>query len=73
VHGDLCGPVAPATPGGWRYFLLLIDDLSRYLWVVVLGSKGEAANAISVCRPLRRQSVATSCTCRASTTASNSW
>jgi transposase InsO family protein len=46
VHGDLCGPVTPATPEGRRYFLLLVDDLSRYMWVVVLGSKGEAANAI---------------------------
>jgi transposase InsO family protein len=46
VHGDLCGPVTPATPEGRRYFLLLIDDLSRYMWVVVLGSKGEAADAI---------------------------
>jgi transposase InsO family protein len=46
VHGDLCGPVTPATPGGRRYFLLLIDDLSRYMWVVVLGSKGETADAI---------------------------
>jgi hypothetical protein len=46
VHGDLCGSVTPATPGGRRYFLLLVDDLSRYMWVVVLGSKGEAANAI---------------------------
>jgi transposase InsO family protein len=35
--------VTPATPGGRCYFLLLIDDLSRYMWVVVLGSKGEAA------------------------------
>jgi hypothetical protein len=26
--------------------LLLVDDLSHYMWVVVLGSKGEAANAI---------------------------
>jgi IS30 family transposase len=26
--------------------LLLVDDLSRYMWVMVLGSKGEAANAI---------------------------
>jgi transposase InsO family protein len=26
--------------------LLLIDNLSRYMWVMVLGSKGEAANAI---------------------------
>ena len=43
VHGDLCGPV---TPGGRCYFLLLIDDLSRYMWVMVLGSKGEAADVI---------------------------
>jgi hypothetical protein len=46
VHGDLCGPVTLATPGGRRYFLLLVDDLSRYMWVMVLGSKGEAADAI---------------------------
>jgi transposase InsO family protein len=46
MHGDLCGPVTPATPGGRRYFPLLIDDLSRYMWVVALGSKGEAVDAI---------------------------
>jgi transposase InsO family protein len=46
VHGTLCGPVTPATPGGRRYFLLLVDDLSRYMWVMVLGSKGEAVNTI---------------------------
>jgi hypothetical protein len=46
VHRDLYGPVTPATPGGQRYFLLLVDDLSRYMWVVVLGRKGEGANAI---------------------------
>jgi hypothetical protein len=46
VHGDLCGPVTLATLGGRRYFLLLVDDLSRYMWVVVLGGKGEAANTI---------------------------
>jgi hypothetical protein len=40
VHGDLCGPVTPATPGGRRYFLLLVDDLSHYMWVMTLGSKG---------------------------------
>jgi hypothetical protein len=46
MHGDLCGTVTPATPRGRCYFLWLIDDLSRFMWVVVLGSKGEAANAI---------------------------
>jgi transposase InsO family protein len=38
--------VTPATPRGRHYFLLLIDDLSCYMWVVVLGSKGEAVDAI---------------------------
>jgi transposase InsO family protein len=46
MHGDLCGPVTPATPGGRRYFLLLIDDFSCYMWVVILSSKGEATNSI---------------------------
>jgi hypothetical protein len=31
VHGDLCGPVTPATPGGKWYFFLLVDDVSRYM------------------------------------------
>jgi transposase InsO family protein len=46
VHRDLCSPVTLATPGGRRYFLLLVDDLSCYMWVMVLGSKGEATDAI---------------------------
>jgi hypothetical protein len=46
VHEDLCGPVTPATPGGRRYFLLLVGDLSRYMWVVVLSSKREVVDAI---------------------------
>jgi hypothetical protein len=46
MHGDLCGPVTLATPRGRCYFLLLVNDLSRYMWVVVLGSKGEDTDAI---------------------------
>ena len=38
--------MTPVTPGGRRYFLLLIDDLSRYMWVMILSSNGEAMNAI---------------------------
>jgi hypothetical protein len=40
MHGNLCGPVTLATPGGRRYFFLLVNDLSHYMWVMVLGSKG---------------------------------
>jgi hypothetical protein len=46
VHGDLCRSVKPATPGGRRYFLLLVDDATRYMWVVLLIAKSEASSAI---------------------------
>lgn len=46
VHGDLCGPISPATPGGNRYFLLLVDDFSRFMWIKLLRTKDEAADAI---------------------------
>nr|AAP44677.1 putative gag-pol polyprotein [Oryza sativa Japonica Group] len=46
VHGDLCGPISPATPGGKSYFLLLVDDHSRYMWLVLLARKGDAVKAI---------------------------
>jgi hypothetical protein len=46
VHGDLCGPISPATPGGKKHFLLLVDDASRYMWLALLQNKGEAATAI---------------------------
>jgi transposase InsO family protein len=46
VHGDLCGPITAATPGGKRYFLLLVDDFSRFMWIYLLRSKDEAQTAI---------------------------
>jgi hypothetical protein len=46
VHGDLCGPISPATQGGRRYFLLLVDDHSRMMWLTLLRTKDEAAEAI---------------------------
>jgi transposase InsO family protein len=46
VHDDLCGPVKSVTPGGRRYFLLLVDDATCYMWVVLLTAKSEASSAI---------------------------
>jgi hypothetical protein len=46
VHGDLCGPISPATPRGNKYFLLLVDDLNMYMWVAMVPSKDRAAAAI---------------------------
>ena len=46
VHGDICGPITPATNDGRRYFLLLVEDCSRYMWLQLLTSKDEAVAAI---------------------------
>ena len=47
IHGDLYGPITPATNGGRRYFLLLMDDCSRYIWLQLLTSKDEATDESS--------------------------
>jgi hypothetical protein len=46
VHGDLCGPISPVTPSGNTYFLLLVDDRSRYMWSSVLVTKDQATAVI---------------------------
>ena len=46
VHADLCGPITLETPGGKKLFLLIVDDMSRYMWLVLLATKDEAATAI---------------------------
>nr|GEV07010.1 putative zinc finger, CCHC-type [Tanacetum cinerariifolium] len=42
VHTDLCGPITPQSTGGNRYFLLIVDDWCRHMWVYLLRSKDEA-------------------------------
>lgn len=42
IHMDLCGPISPPTPAGNRYFMLLVDDYSRMMWVFMLKIKDEA-------------------------------
>jgi transposase InsO family protein len=62
VHGDLCGSITPASPGGRRFFLLLVDDATRFMWIELLTAKSDAATSIKaikvaakvkVGRPLR--------------------
>ncbi|KAL8110234.1 hypothetical protein AgCh_026086 [Apium graveolens] len=48
IHGDLCGPILPETASGKRYFFLLVDDFSRYMWVYFLHNKSEALNAFKI-------------------------
>ena len=36
IHMDIYGPISPSTLGGSRYFLLIIDDFFRLIWVAML-------------------------------------
>ncbi|KAI3782063.1 hypothetical protein L2E82_12095 [Cichorium intybus] len=42
LHANLYGPITPHTLGGNRYFFLIVDDYSRYMWVFIIKSKDEA-------------------------------
>ncbi|XP_042036656.1 uncharacterized mitochondrial protein AtMg00300-like [Salvia splendens] len=41
IHSDLWGPAPVATIGGGKYYLSIIDDYSRKLWVFILKEKSE--------------------------------
>jgi hypothetical protein len=46
VHGDLYGKMSPPTPAGNQYFLLMVDDRSCFMSIVLLPSKDQAAEVI---------------------------
>lgn len=41
IHSDLWGPTSVLSHSGARYFLYIIDDFSRKVWVFILKSKDE--------------------------------
>jgi IS30 family transposase len=51
-EGGVLGGTTPGAsawqlvPRGNKYFLLLVDDLSRYMWVVMIPSKDHAVAVI---------------------------
>ncbi|KAI3795899.1 hypothetical protein L1987_38559 [Smallanthus sonchifolius] len=42
VHTNLCGPISPPTLGGNRYFMLFVDDYTRYMRVYTIQNKSDA-------------------------------
>ena len=42
VYIDICEPISASTVGGSRYFLLVVDDFSRLMWVSMLKLKSAA-------------------------------
>ncbi|KAI7960944.1 hypothetical protein MJO28_001433 [Puccinia striiformis f. sp. tritici] len=46
VHADLVGPISPATNGGARYFLTLVNQHTGYIHTAILKEKSQAVEAI---------------------------
>ncbi|GJP51517.1 hypothetical protein CLOM_g10683, partial [Closterium sp. NIES-68] len=46
VHMDVVGPTRAPSLSGNRYFLTIVDDHTRAVWVYPLNSKGEVAAAV---------------------------
>ena len=44
---DLCGPVRVRSPKGKHYMLVIVDDFSRFTWVLFLRNKSEALGEFS--------------------------
>lgn len=58
IHGDLRGPISPATSAGNRYFFLLVDDYSRIMWVYMLKNKNEAFSVFKIFVPKLKMDLA---------------
>jgi hypothetical protein len=41
VHTDVCGPMQTRSLGGAYYFLIFIDDCTKYTWVYFLRKKSD--------------------------------
>ena len=52
LHMDLAGPMRVQSPSGARYMFVLVDDYSRFTWVLFLRSKDQVFNQFSEFVPL---------------------
>ena len=41
IHFDVWGPSPISTPGGSCYFVIFVDDFSRYTWIYLLKNRSE--------------------------------
>ena len=46
LHLDLMGPTRTESLGGKRYIMVVVDDFTRYTWVILLQSKFDAPEHI---------------------------
>ena len=42
IYSDVCGPMNMSARGGYSYFIISTDDLSRYRYVYLMKHKSES-------------------------------
>ena len=53
LHLDLFGPMRTQSLGGKSYTLVIVDDLSRFTWMLFLGNKSDTFKVLSrLCKKL---------------------
>ena len=54
LHLDFMGPTRTESFGGKRYIMVVVDDFTRYTWVILLRSKSNAPEHIeALCTKLQ--------------------
>ena len=41
LHSDICGPMEVPSLGKWRYFCILVDNKTSYLWFYLCFAKSD--------------------------------
>ena len=56
LHLDLMGPTRTESLSGKRYIMVVVDDFTRYTWVILLRSKSNALEHIeALCTRLQNE------------------
>ncbi|KAG8491216.1 hypothetical protein CXB51_014346 [Gossypium anomalum] len=57
VHSDICGPMKTPSLNGSKYFVLFIDDLTRFCWIFFLKQKSDVFEAFVKLKALAENQV----------------
>ncbi|MBW0529179.1 hypothetical protein O181_068894 [Austropuccinia psidii MF-1] len=48
LHIDLCGPISPKLISRKKYFLIIVNGFSHYVWIYFLKNKSESKDIIKI-------------------------
>ena len=58
LHLDLMGPTRTESFEGKRYIMVVVDDFTRYIWVILLKSNSDALKHIeALCTRLQNEKI----------------